>query len=151
MLLKDWHSLPISFARPHRHLGGVVAGGETVDARGQLAQRRRERTRKPGADQQHQRQRRRPDDLKVEPQPRDRRQGLCGIDLGDQHPVDAGNMERPPGSERRDTAVSDHLAGTLDARKSGSDSDVVDLLLQHRRAIAPDGVDPLGRHAGRLQ
>ena len=48
-------------------------------------------------------------------EPVDRREGLRGVDLGDQRPFHAGDRERPPRGERRDAAVAQDLAGALDA------------------------------------
>ena len=99
----------------------------------------------------HHQQREAADDHQVAPQLVDRRERLGGVDLGDQRPFGAGNRQRPPGGERRDAAIADDLAGALDAGEGGAGGLGVNALMQHRRAVAADGVDVLVRLAAALQ
>ena len=106
---------------------------------------------KPGGGGGHHQQRQSADDQQVPAQLVDRREGLGGVDLGDERPLDAGNRERSPRSERRDATVADDLARALDAGERGPGRLGVDALMQHRRPVALDGGDLLVRGAAGLE
>ena len=150
MPLKAEQSWPISSRVRTGTLGAVVAGGEAPHAGGELAQRPEQRARQPGGGQRPPPAAPgRPTIIRSRCEPVDRREGLGAVDLGDQRPLDAGNRERSPRGERRDAAVADDLAGTLDAGQRGPGGLGVDALMQHRRAVAANGGDLLVRRADR--
>ena len=96
MPLKAEHSWPISSRVRTGTLGAVVAGSEALHPGGELAQRPEQRARKPGGGGDHHEQRQSADDHQIAAQLVDRREGLGGVDLGDERPLDAGNRERSP-------------------------------------------------------
>ncbi len=83
-------------ARTHGDVGVVVAGGEAADAGGELAQGAEQRARQPGAGHDHHQQCHDAHDDEIALEPLHRREGLRGVDLGNQRPLDARYTHRPP-------------------------------------------------------
>ena len=133
--------MPDLVARAHRHMGIEIAGRETAHAGGELAQRTEQRARQPRAGHDHHEEGDRPHDQEIPLEAINRREGLRGVDLGNERPLDPGNPDRPPRSQRRNPAIADDFADTLDATDCRPGRGRVGTLVKHGRTVSLDGGD----------